>query len=356
MLYFNAARALVPFLISFSIGIFLAPILIHYLYAHKIWKKKGGKESVLGDTAGTPIFNALHKEREISTPRMGGILVWGTTCITTFVLAVVGILLGGSFSKLDFINRGQTWLPLFALMCGGLIGLIDDILEVRFSKGGLPLRFRLIAVGIFSLFAGWWFYSKLGIASIAIPFTHGMVFPLGIYFIPFFIFVTLILYGGGIIDGLDGLAGGIFGFIFMAYAGIAFAQNQISLAALCATIAGATFAFLWFNIPPARFYLSETGTMALTLTLAVVSFSTDVLGGGIGVFVLPIIAFPLCITVISAVIQILSKKIYKRKVFIIAPVHHHFEAIGWPPYKVVMRYWVVAILSGVFGVSIALLT
>src|SRR5262249_16750147 len=158
---------------------------------------------------------------------------------------------------------------------------------------------------------------------------------------PFFVFVSLFLYAGGVIDGLDGLAGGIFAVIFAAYGGIAFFQNQMDLAGLCAAITGGLLAFLWFNIPPARYYLSETGSMALTIVLSAVAFLSDLNGEGKGVMVLPIIALPLVITVASNVIQILSKKIFKRKVFRIAPLHHHFEAIGWPSYKVTMRYWVV---------------
>lgn len=141
----------------------------------------------------------------------------------------------------------------------------------------------------------------------------------------------------------------------MTYAGIAFAQEQATLAALSAAISGGVFAFLWFNVPPARFWMTETGTMALTLALVVVAFSADVLGEGVGVGVLPIIAFPLTITVLTTVLQIFWKKIFKKKLFRIAPVHHHFEAIGWPSYKVTMRYWIITILAGVFGLSLALL-
>ncbi len=141
----------------------------------------------------------------------------------------------------------------------------------------------------------------------------------------------------------------------MAYAGIAFAQGQVTLAALSAAISGATFAFLWFNIPPARFWMTETGTMALTMALVIIAFSADVLGDGVGVGVLPVIAFPLTATVVGNVLQILSKKLLKRKLFKIAPIHHHFEAIGWPSYKVTMRYWVITLFAGIFGLALALL-
>lgn len=347
-----AARVLIPSAIVFVLGIALAPILTHYLYKFHAWKKKSGKENGIGG-GGTPIFNALHKEREISTPRMGGILIWATTLITAIGLMVLSGFFGGIFTQLNFINRSQTWLPLVALSVGATVGLIDDLLEVRSGRGGLRLRTRLLIVGLMGLFAAWWFYTKLDVSSIGIPFAGQL--NLHWLFIPFFILVTLVVYAGGTIDGIDGLSGGVFSTIFMVYAGIAFVQGQVSLAAFSATIAGATLAFLWFNIPPARFYMSETGSMALTLALSIIAFSADALGDGVGVAVLPIIAFPLIATAITTLLQVLSKKLLGRKIFLVAPIHHHFEAIGWPPYKVTMRYWVITILFGILGLSLALL-
>ncbi|MBU0750404.1 hypothetical protein KKH15_02715 [Patescibacteria group bacterium] len=350
---FDAARVLIPFVIAFAIGISAAPLLAHNLYKYKAWKKKGGKGRGMGDDTGTPLFDALHKEREISTPRMGGILVWSATITTAGLLMLLSFMFENEFAPLDFVNRGQTWLPLFALFVGGIVGLVDDFLEVTRSNGGLSLRWRLLIVAVFATFAGWWFYAKLGVSAIGIPFIG--VLPLGIFFILFFVLVTLGLYASGVIDGIDGLAGGVFAIIFLAYAGIAFAQEQFSLAAFAATVGGATLSFLWFNIPPARFYLSETGSMALTLALAVTAFSADTLGDGVGVAVLPIIALPLFVTVLTSVLQVTWKKVFKKKLFRIAPIHHHFEAIGWPPYKVTMRYWIITILAGIFGLAIALL-
>ncbi|MEK7510785.1 MAG: hypothetical protein AAB582_00925 [Patescibacteria group bacterium] len=349
---FDAARVMVPFVVAFVIGIAIAPVITHYLYKHRAWKKKGGKTG-MGDANGTPLFNELHKEREVSTPRMGGIVVWGSVVITALLIMILGLFFGEPFASFDFVNRGQTWLPLVALLGGALVGLIDDILEVTRSTGGLSLRYRLLVVAMIGAFCGWWFYAKLGVSTVGIPFVGAL--PLGGFFILFFVLVTLALYAGGVIDGIDGLAGGIFAIIFMVYAGIAFAQMQYSLAAFAATVSGALFAFLWFNIPPARFYLSETGSMALTVALAVTAFSADTLGEGVGVSVLPIIALPLTVTVVTNVIQTVSKKVFKKKVFRIAPIHHHFEAIGWPAYKVTMRYWVITIIAGVFGLAIALL-
>jgi phospho-N-acetylmuramoyl-pentapeptide-transferase len=350
---FAAARVLLPFVISFSVGIVFAPLLTHFLYKYKAWKKHAGKLAGMGDANGTPLFNALHKERETGTPRMGGLLIWGSVLITALALMLGAMLFDSFFTELNFIDRSQTWLPLVALIAGGVTGLIDDLLEVTRSKGGLSLPWRLLVVTLLGCFAGWWFYAKLGVAAVGVPF-FGAV-PLGILFIPFFVFVMLAIYASGVIDGIDGLAGGVFAIIFMSYAAIAFAQNQVTLAAFDAAVSGAIFAFLWFNVPPARFYMSETGSMALTLALTLTAFSTDVLGDGVGVSVLPIIAFPLALTVGANAIQVISKKFFKRKVFKIAPIHHHFEALGWPSYKVTMRYWIITIIAGTFGLAVALL-
>lgn len=348
----TAARVLIPSATSFALGIALAPFLANILYRAKAWKKTAGKGNGIGG-GGTPLFDELHKEREVSTPRMGGILIWASVLATALLFWVGAQTLDTFWPSLDFLNRSQTWLPLFALAAGAFAGFIDDLLEITRGGGGLSLMRRLSIVGLIGLAGGWWFYTKLGIAAIGIPFAAPLF--LGWLLVPFFAFVTLAIYAGGTIDGLDGLAGGVFAIIFLVYAGIAFGEGQTSLAAFAASVSGATLAFLWFNVPPARFYMSETGSMALTLALAMTAFASDTLGDGIGVFVLPLVALPLTATVLTTLLQVFWKKVFHRKLFRIAPVHHHFEALGWPAAKVTMRYWIITIIAGVLGLSLALL-
>ena len=348
----TAARVLIPSATSFALGIAFAPLLAGILYRAKAWKKSAGKGNGIGG-GGTPIFDELHKEREVSTPRMGGILIWASVLMTALFFWILAHSLDTFWSALDFVNRRETWLPLFALAAGAFAGLVDDFLEITEGKGGLSLARRISIVGSIGLAAGWWFYAKLGVTAIGIPFSAP--FTLGWLVIPFFALVTLAIYAGGTIDGLDGLAGGVFAIMFMAYAGIAFGEGQTSLAAFAASVAGATLAFLWFNVPPARFYMSETGSMALTLALSMTAFASDTLGGGVGVFVLPLVAFPLTATVLTTLLQVFWKKAFHKKLFRVAPVHHHFEALGWPAAKVTMRYWIITIIAGVLGLSIALL-
>lgn len=322
-----------------------------------MWKKKSGKKTMDGND--TPLFNALHKEKEVGTPKMGGIVIWASTFISVALIWFIAHLFPTDIlSKLDFLSRNQTWIPLVTLILGALIGLIDDLMEVRGSgdhvAGGLSLKKRLLFVSVISLLCALWFYFKLDVVSIGMPLI-GDVF-IGWLFVPFFVIISLAIYSGGVIDGIDGLSGGVFASIFAAYGTIAFFQDQINLAAFCAALVGGILAFLWFNIPPARFYMAETGSMALTITLTVVAFMTDSLGGGYGLLMLPIIAFPLILTSFSVLIQILSKKLRGgKKIFLIAPLHHHFEAIGWSAPKVAMRYWIMSIIFAVVGVVVGLI-
>ncbi|MEI6627332.1 MAG: hypothetical protein WCL61_01935 [bacterium] len=353
---FDVVKVLVPAVLAFIIGILITPFWTKFLYKKEMWKKSA--KTVAVDGSSTPIFNQLHKDRETKTPRLGGVIIWVSASIVIVGLWIFGQIFSQSFfSKLDFLSRSQTWIPLFALIVGAIVGLVDDILEIRgslnYKAGGLSLKKRLLLVGLLGLFCGWWFYTKLDVSTIGIPFL-GDVF-VGWLLIPIFVIVVMAVYSGGVIDGLDGLSGGVFSIIFSTYGIIAFSQNQINLAAFCAALVGSILAFLWFNIPPARFYMTETGSMALTVTLAVVAFMTDSLGGGHGVLLLPIIALPLLITTASVILQVLSKKIRGKKILLVAPLHHHFEAIGWPAYKVTMRYWVVSIITAGFGLILAFL-
>lgn len=345
----NIVKVVTPAAIAFVVGILITPSVSGYLYRHKMWKKKSGK--IATDGRATPIFNALHKEKEVGTPRMGGVIIWGSVFITIFAIWLLAHIFPNDVTnKLSFLKREHTWLPLFTLFAGAMIGLIDDYFEVMgnsdYFAGGLSLKKRLGVVFLVALVGAYWFYIKLDIHSVIVPFVG--IFDLGLLYVPFFILVMLGMYSSGVIDGLDGLAGGVFMCSFGAYGTIAFFLGYINLAAFCFVIVGGILAFLWFNIPPARFYMSETGSMALTMSLTIVAFLTQ------REMLLPVIAFPLVATTFSDIIQLLSKKLRDgKKVFLVAPIHHHFEAIGWPAYKVTMRYWVISIVLAIVGIIIS---
>ena len=227
--------------LSFFVGIVITPAITNFLYSNKMWKKKAGKNGL--DGKGAPIFNELHKEKEVGTPRMGGIIIWLSTSITIVgIWAITEIFHNPVTSKLDFLSRNQTWIPFFAMIIGGLVGLIDDYFEVAGKvMGGLSLKKRLAVVAVVALLCGLWFYFKLGFSGIGTPW--GEVY-LGWLIVVFFVVLSMFIYSGGIIDGIDGLAGGVFSIIFSAYGLIAFHQQQINLASFCFALVGAILAFL----------------------------------------------------------------------------------------------------------------
>ena len=347
---------------SFLLAFFLTPALTNFLYKNKFWRKETRTKAI--DGGEVTFFQKFHSENEVKVPRMGGLLIWITTLFLSFFFLIISFILDNpTLNKLNFLSREQTWLPLFTLVSASLVGLTDDLLQVMekpkkkifswiwditYIGGGLSLRYRLFLVTIIGSIGAWWFYFKLGQDMIHIPGV-GEIF-IGIFYIPLFIIVILAVYSGGVIDGIDGLSGGTFASIFTAYMMIAVAQGQINLAAFCLVIVGSLLAFLWFNIPPARFYMGETGILGLTTTLTVVAFLTN------AVLVLPIIAFLLVIESASVIIQLLSKKFRGKKVFLAAPIHHHFEAKGWPQCKITMRFWIIGVVVAILGVVIHLLS
>ncbi len=347
----DVLKILIPSAVTFLIGILITPAVTGFLYKHKMWKKSSVKLAMDGKAA--TISSKLHNDEERKTPRMGGIVVWGSVAITTTLFWLIAHLFPtADTGKLNFFSRNQTWLPFFILLAGAMCGLIDDYLVCNdkgtYKGGGLSLKTRILFVSLLGALGAWWFYGKLGVDYIHIPFWGDL--HLGFLFIPMFIIFIVGIYSGGIIDGVDGLSGGVFAIIYAAYAIIAFSQGQIDLAAYSAVVVGGLLAFLWFNIPPARFFNSETGTMALTTSLVIVAFLTK------AVVPLLIIGFLLVATSASSIVQILSKK-YRggKKVFIVAPLHNHFQALGWPSYKVTMRYWVIGMMFAVVGVIVALI-
>jgi phospho-N-acetylmuramoyl-pentapeptide-transferase len=325
--------------ISFIVAIFATPILTHFLYKYRLGKK-------IRNEGTTPIYTALHKSKE-GTPTMGGILIW----VTVAALAI-GILLAAKifgpdspFSDFNFLTRKQTLLPLGILLFAAIIGLIDDLLGIfHFGRGGRGLRMKekLVIFTIISLIGALWFYFKLDWDLIHVPFVGN--FNIGWWYIPIFIFIVVATaFSTNETDGLDGLSGGVLLTAFASYAVISYAQGRIELASLCGAIVGALLAFLWFNINPARFFMGDTGSMSLGITLGVIAMLTNSL------FFLPFIGFILLIESSSVIIQLLSKKIRHKKIFLSTPIHHHFEAKGWPETKVTMRFWIISGVMAVIG-------
>lgn len=334
---------------SFLVAFGFTPFLLKFLYKYKLWRKEVRTKSI--DGKDLVYFQKFHSEGETHVPRFGGVLIWLAPLFIAILFYILSKTDINEFDKLSFLSRGQTWLPFFAFIAAALLGLIDDILQVmgkgKYIGGGLSLKKRLIVMGIIGLIGGWWFFEKLGWSSIYIPWIGNV--EMGFWYIPAFVFVMIAIYSGGVIDGIDGLAGGAFISIFAAYSGIALFFGQIDLAAFSAAILGALLAFLWFNIPPARFYMGESGMMGLCAALTVLAFLTN------SVMVLPLIGFLLVIESGSVILQLLSKKFRHKKIFLASPIHHHLEAKGWAPHTITMRFWIIGVLMAIVGLVVKLL-
>ncbi len=349
----NVMKVLATGLVAFLLAFLLTPVWTHILYKYKIGiriKKNG----VSGDKLN--FVSNLHAWKA-GTPTMGGVIVWFTVFLLAFVsewiFPLLAVLFDTNFiARLDFLKRSQTWLPLFTLVTAGILGLIDDYMSVRgigTNKGG-GMRFLARFWWLFAIagLGAWWFYSKLGWDMIHVPAVGD--FSIGWWYIPLFIFVILFAaISSNETDGLDGLNGGVLLIAFSSFALIAFMHNKVDLSSFCAAVAGALLAFLWFNIYPARFFMGDTGAIALGTTLGVVAMLTN------SAIVLFIIVFIYALESGSAAIQIFAKRYLGRKVFLAAPLHHHFEAKGWPEPKVVMRAWVFTALTALIGVMVGVI-
>lgn len=331
-------------IISAAIAVIATPALTNVLYRHRLGKK-------IRDANETPIYSALHANKA-STPTMGGILIWGTTLIVMAIAWMFAEVFGGEFfTHLNFWSRAETYLPAAALLGAALIGLVDDFFNVRqrgAHGGGLRVRHRLLLYTIVAMLGALWFYFKLDWTTLHVPLIGN--FDIGAWYIPLFIFVIVATsFSVNEADGLDGLAGGLLLAAFVAFGGIAVIQGNYDLASFIAAIVGALTAFLWFNIPPARFFMGDTGAMGLGVTLGVIAMLTN------SALLLPIIGLLFVVESLSVIIQVTSKKLRGKKVFLSAPLHHHLEAKGWSESKIVMRSWIIAALTAVMGIIITLI-
>jgi len=328
--------------VSFILTLSWTPLLTHFLYKYSLGKG-------IRDAKAAPIFASMHKKKA-GTPTMGGILIWGTTLFLILLFFYLAKIFDGVFNQLNFLSRRETLLPLGALVASALVGLVDDLFDIwkmGRNGGGLRLRHRFLIYGLIAIVGAWWFYYKLEWTTLYIPFAGYL--DIGWWYVPFFIFVIIAAaHSVNLTDGLDGLAGGTLMVAFGAYGAISFAQGRYDLAAFCGVIIGSLLAFLWFNINPARFFMGDTGSMSLGVTLGIIAMLTN------AALLLPIIGFIFVIETISVLIQTVSKKFFGRKFFISSPLHHHLEAKGWPEPKIVMRFWVIAAVSSVIGLILFL--
>lgn len=329
-------RILLLGFLGFLISMLITPLYTTLAYNGQWWKKPRATTTT-GEKA--KIFTKLHAEKHKRLiPTMAGIIF----------IAAVGIV------TISFnLSRAETWLPLAAFAGAALVGLLDDIINIRGTGqgvAGLSSKLKLLLTTLVALVGGWFFYYKLDVSSIHIPVV-GDQWEIGWLIIPLFVFVVVATANAvNISDGLDGLAGGLAVTAFAVYAVIAALEQRFGIAGFCMTIVGALLSYTWFNVFPARFFMGDVGSFALGTALGVVAMLTNT------VLLLPIIGIVFVAEAGSSLIQIASKRLrHGKKIFKVAPIHHHFEASGWPETKVTMRFWILGQVAGVLGLIVFLL-
>ena len=283
---------------------------------------------------------------------MGGIIFWFITFLIAFTILILSFLLGGIWSFLNFVTREQTILILGSMMLAAIVGIVDDIFNIyRIGPkgGGLSMSVRLLLHTFIASIGAWWFYVKLEWDVLYVPFV-GTVH-LGFWYIPFFIFVIIgTAFSLNETDGLDGLAGGVSFMALIPYVAIAFLLGRFDLATLIAVVMGGLVAFLWFNINPAKFFMGDNGSMTLGVLFGMLAMYTNT------ALFLPFFLFIPFVEALSVIIQMFSKKVFKRKIFPSTPIHHSFEAKGWPETRVTMKFWLIQGMAMIFGLLVYLLS
>ncbi len=326
---------------------FLVTLLATPIYFKLAYKFKLGKQirDVAVDGKKASLFKELHAKKS-GTPTMGGVIMWGSVLFTILFSRFLSLL--GLIPK-SLLDRGEVYLPLVTLVSVGFLGAVDDIFNIKDIGGskGIKARPKFLLLTLFATLGAYWFYVKLGFTSIHIPSVGD--FEIGLWYIPLFMLVIVSTANAvNITDGLDGLAGGLLVLAFAAFAAIAYGKGLIILTIFCGVLIGTLLAFLWNNVPPALFYMGDTGSLAYGATLGVMAMMTD------AVVPLFLIGAVFIIETLSVIIQLTSKKLFGKKVFLIAPIHHHFEKKGWGEAKITMRFWIVGAAFGLVGTIIGL--
>lgn len=327
-------------LATFLVGFILTPYYINALKEFKLWKQIRENATSWKATE----FNKLHKHKK-NTPTMWGGIILGTV----FFMVLLSMLL----QWLDIINNSlfnkkETYLSLFTLWTIGLLWAIDDFMNIKWigRTKWLSAKFKMFWLIIFAWLGAFWFYFKLGWNVDHMLSTPFGPWDIWIFFIP--LFITMIVWFSNSVnvsDWLDWLAGGLLLFAYAVYGYITYDQWLFLLSTLCFSIVWALLCFLWFNVKPAQFYMWDMWSLALGANLWIIAMLTNT------IFVLFIVWAVFCFETLSVIIQLTSKKFRNgKKVFIIAPFHHHLEAIWWKEETVVFRLWILWLIFAIFGV------
>lgn len=342
----QTVRVMVLATISFLVALAVTPLWMKLL-------NKYGFNKQLRESKDAPVFYELHKKK-IGVPTGAGIIIWSTVLALAIIFDILGHVFDGFWHYMNFIDRPETYLPLAALFLAGLLGLIDDWLGALklggASGGGLQVRYKSIFYVLAGAVGAWWFYFRLGFNTLNVPFVGNIT--IGWWYIPLFIFIVFAsAFSANETDGLDGLLGGSSLFAFFALIAVAFVLGRYQLAAFGGVMIGALLAFLWSNIYPAKFMMGDTGSMALGISIGVIAMLTNT------ALLLPLFMIIPVIETLSVIIQVTSKKLRGgKKIFRSTPIHHHFEALGWPESQITMRFWIISTISCALGLVLFFLS
>lgn len=341
MLISQTVRIMILTTISFLAALTITPLWHSFLRRYHVAKQ-------IRERSKTPIYYQFH-EKKAGTPTAGGVIIWATVLGLALIFLALSNFFDGPWKYLNFVNRAETYLPIAALLIAALFGLLDDwlgMLKIGGAPGGgLKIRHKLILYAVLAAIGAWWFYFRLGWDILYIPFFGNMT--IGAWYMPLFVFIIVAsAFSANETDGLDGLLGGVSLFAFVALTTVAFVLHRYDLAAFGGVMIGALLAFLWFNIYPAKFFMGDTGSMSLGITIGVISMLTNT------TLILPFFAVILVVESLSVIIQLASRMIFHRKIFLSTPIHHHFEALGWPESQVTMRFWIISAVSCGLGLVI----
>ena len=341
MILFHAVRIIILTTVAFLVALFCAP-----LWERALRRWKFGKQIRTSDD--TPVFSALHAKKK-GIPTAGGVIIWGTTAGLALLFFILQKTFDGAWDYFDFVNRAETYLPLASLLLAACLGFLDDwwgVLQIGGAKGGgFKVRYKLITYTLLATVGAWWFFVRLEWDTLWVPFLG--YYDIGLWYIPVFMFILIAsAFSANETDGLDGLLGGVSLFAFLALATVAFVLGRYDLAAFSGVMVGALLAFLWFNIYPARFIMGDTGSMSLGVTLGLIAMLTNT------ALLLPFFMIIPVVESLSVIVQVASKKLRGKKIFLSTPIHHHFEALGWPESQITMRFWIVTAVSVAFGLVI----
>jgi phospho-N-acetylmuramoyl-pentapeptide-transferase len=309
---------------SFLISFLLIPIYLKFVLKFNLRDKPHRHNA--------PIATQTLQEKA-GTPTMAGVLIWLPPIILALVILILKNIFGNIFEFLNFINRRETYLPLIGLFLGGFFGLIDDILRQYNSIGFRRQNTLLVYLTIGLVFA-WWFIAKLNFNFIDLP--NQRIYLGTILFLLYFIFIFLaVVLSGDITDGVDGLFGGLSFSIILTLTILAFLNQDYNLASYGSALLGSILSYLWFNFYPAKFFDGNTGSFSVGIAIVLMSFFTK------STLLLPLMAPIFVLEAGSVILQLFSKKFFKKKIFLSTPIHHHFKAIGWHEANITFRFWII---------------